>query len=154
MELTLALEKQLLEKEKELLLEHQKKFDELVEHHENRLMIALSNQATQLTNATKGEVEKNEILIRKQLNDEFTHQLALLRQEQVKTLLEAQEAVISQSAQIVGIRSLISSEFGKTTVSANVHALSAAVLLIETALLSGSPVDREISSLKKHSEGY
>lgn len=152
-ELTISLEKKLLEKEKELLAEHQKKLEELTENHEKRLGEALSRQALQLTNVTKSEVEKNENALRSQLQEEFTHQVALLRQEHVKTSLQAQEAVIEQATHVKNLNELISSEFGKTTVSAQVHGLSAATLLIETALLSGTPVNREVAALKKHAQG-
>jgi hypothetical protein len=152
-ELTISLEKKLLEKEKELLTEHQKKLTELSENHEKRLGEALSKQALQLTNVTKSEVEKNENALRSQLQEEFTHQVAMLRQEHVKASLQAQEAVIEQSTHVKNLNELISTEFQKTTVSAQVHGLSAATLLIETALLSGTPVTREVAALKKHAQG-
>lgn len=153
-ELNFALEKKLLEKEKELLTEHQRKISELSETYEKRLAEALSNQALLLTNSTKSEVEKSENLLRIQLQEEFTHQLAMLRQEHVKKSLQAQEAVIEQSVQLKNLRELISTEFGKTTVSSNVHGLSAAVLLIQTALLSGASVQNEIEALKVHAKGF
>jgi hypothetical protein len=152
-ELTISLEKKLLEKEKELLLEHQKKLEELSESHEKRLSESLSKQALQLTNVTKSEVEKNEMALRAQLQEEFTHQVALLRQEHMKSSLQAQESVIEQATHVKNLNDLIATEFGKTTVSAQVHGLSAATLLIETALLSGTPVNREVAALKKHAQG-
>jgi hypothetical protein len=152
-DLKLDFEKQLLEKERQLLIEHQQKSEELAAAHERKLIDALSTQAVQLTSSTKSEVEKSEIALRAQLQEEFTHQIALLRQEHVKKTLQAQESVTRQFVQVKDLNKLISNEFGKTTVSASVHALSAAVLLIETALLSGAPVDREIAALKKHAQG-
>lgn len=152
-ELNITLEKKLLEKEKELLSEHHRKISELSEAYEKRLADALSNQALQLTNATKSEVEKNENMLRIQLQEEFTHQVAMLRQEHVKKSLQAQEAVLEQSVQIKALSDLVSTEFGKTTVSANVHGLSASVLLIESALLSGASVQKEVAALKNHASG-
>lgn len=153
LELNLESEKKLSEKEKELILENQKKIDELVANFESRLSDALSNQAIILTNKTQGEVEKNIQKVTKELNEDASHQFAVLRQEYSKQLLKAQEDFIGQREQIKSLRNLVSNEFGKTTVSANTHALSASVLLIENALLSGASVEKEINTLKKYSQG-
>jgi hypothetical protein len=146
-------EKKFYEKERELYNEHERRVTEMTEGYEKRLVEALSNQALKLMNHTKEEKEASEALLTSQLQEEFTHRMALLKQEQMKRSLQAQEAVIEQGVQVKKLMDLVSLEFGKTTVSTNVHGLSAAVFLIETALLSGTPVEREIAALKKHAQG-
>jgi len=58
LELSSKLERKHFEQEKQLILEHKKKIDELFKNFEDRLAEALSNQAIKLTSATK-EKEKN-----------------------------------------------------------------------------------------------
>jgi hypothetical protein len=152
-ELTLEMERRLLDKEKELIQAHQQKQDQLFESHERRLLEALSSQATQMSRSTQSEVDKREGEVRAALEDQHNHDLAVLREQHVKRMLEMENDIVGHGVHLDALKDIVATEFGKSTVSSRVHGLSAAVLMAERALLSGAPLHKEIEALKTYGKG-
>lgn len=152
-ELTVEMERRVLEKERELMNVYQQKQEEIQLSYEKRLQEALSTQAEKLSRGTKEEVEKREAELRAELTDEHTHELAMLKERHVKSLLEVQNEVTANNAQLAALRDVVDQEFGRTTVSSSSHALSAAVLMAESALRSSSSAKKELEALRVYAGG-
>jgi len=150
-ELVLESEKKVFELEKSLRVESQRALDDLHVAQESRLHKALVEQHDSLKTQFTQELEKVQTSITQALKEEHTHEVALIKEARVKSMIEVNQHLKATNGEIAAIRKFVDSEFDKVTVSTAAHALSAAVLIAEEALLKNAPAEEVIKSLQKFS---
>lgn len=148
-EVQLDYEKKLLELEKSLRKESSKTIEELQIAQETRVHNALVEQEQKLKSDYESRFAKEAENMTKKLHEDHNLEVAMLKKEHVSDMLKSQKDVKATNALVTEIHKVVESEFGKTTVSAGTHALSAAVLMAQEVLSQATPADKALSTLKK-----
>ena len=148
-ELKLESERKLFELEKNLRHESSAEVEKLHIAQESRVHNALTQQEHELTSKFESDLNKETALLAKNLDEQHTLEVAMMKENHVKQMLETQQAIKATNSEISALTKVVDSEFGKVTVSASTHALAAAVLLAEDALVRSAPAGKAIDALKK-----
>lgn len=152
-ELLVEAERRLFEKEKGLINSYRSEIDDLKRAHEKELQNSLAEQQKQLADLSVVDLEKAQAALQEDMNQAHTLQMAMVKEQHVKSLLQVQNDVSANNIQLALLRDAVKSEFDKTCVSHETHAMSAAVLLMERALLAGKNVKNEVAVLKAFAPG-
>jgi hypothetical protein len=152
-ELLVESERRVFEKEKVLINSYRSEIDDLKRAHEKELSTALAEQQKQLMDLSVVDMEKAQTALQEDMNQAHSLQMAMVKEQHVKNLLQVQNDVSANNIQLAMLRDAVKNEFDKTCVSHETHALSAAVLLMERALLAGKSVKAEVAVLKNFAAG-
>ena len=147
-EVMMEADRKVFDKEKELIRSHQIELEGLKYAHQKQLEAKLAEQQQALKSASAAELDAAQKALTDDLMRGHMLELAQVKESHVKKLLEVQNDVTENNREVASLRDIVMEHFDKVVVSGDVHALSAAVLLMETGLLGGKSVKTEVDALR------
>ena len=141
--------KAIYSKEKDLSVEFDRKLHTIQGNFELQLREALKSQADVFSRNLSQQLEGQKADILQQAEDDANIQVAQIKRDTAAKLLEHQNTVSKVETQLADINNVINSRETLRMLSNSLHKQSAALLAFENALVSSSPLSKEIVAMKE-----
>merc|ERR1711871_1178745 len=140
--------KAIYSKEKDLSVEFDRKLHTIQGNFELQLREALKSQADVFSRNLSQQLEGQKADILQQAEEDANIQVAQIKRDTATKLLEHQNTVSKVETQLADINKVIDSRETLRMLSNSLHKQSAALLAFENALVSSSPLKKEITAMK------
>lgn len=140
--------KAIYSKEKDLSVEFDRKLHTIQGNFELQLREALKSQADVFSRNLVQQLEGQKADILQQAEDDANIQVAQIKKDTASKLLEHQTTVSKVETQLADINKIVDSRETLRMLSNSLHKQSAALLAFENALVSSSPLKREVVAMK------
>ena len=141
--------KAIYSKEKDLSVEFDRKLHTIQGNFELQLREALKSQADVFSRNLSQQLEGQKADILQQAEEDANIQVAQIKRDTATKLLEHQNTVSKVETQLADINKVIDSRETLRMLSNSLHKQSAALLAFENALVSSSPLKKEITAMKE-----
>eukprot|EP00598_Pedospumella_elongata_P001815 CAMPEP_0184971884 /NCGR_PEP_ID=MMETSP1098-20130426/4014_1 /TAXON_ID=89044 /ORGANISM="Spumella elongata, Strain CCAP 955/1" /LENGTH=536 /DNA_ID=CAMNT_0027494081 /DNA_START=309 /DNA_END=1919 /DNA_ORIENTATION=+ len=149
-ELELEVKKLLFQYEQDSTAKSASKLREIEATYQKQLEDTIRAQAEGFHATLKKELEEQSKRIHTELQDDLNHQVAILRKDQVKELLELQPQISSVVSQLGAVKIATDRTAAAIKQTIDIHQLSAAVLSLEMALSSTTHYEDDDNFIAHH----
>jgi len=149
-ELELEVKKLLFQYEQDSTAKSASKLREIEATYQKQLEDTIRAQAEGFHATLKKELEEQSKSIHTELQDDLNHQVAILRKDQVKELLELQPQISSVVSQLGAVKIATDRTAAAIKQTIDIHQLSAAVLSLEMALSSPTHYEDDDNFIAHH----
>jgi len=147
-ELELEANKMLISREQDLLLVAHAKAQEHLVKQEEVMNNALRSQAEGFHSTLTQKLIEQEKEVHARFQDELNHQVATLKAEHSKQLLDTQARIERLEGELIAFYKIADANSERKDTSINLHRHSAAILALEDALASSRPIGKELNAVK------
>jgi ribosomal protein S6 len=136
--------------EQELTTKSSNKLREVESTYQKQLEDTIRAQAEGFHSTMKKELSEQSAKIHTELQDDLNHQVAVLRKDQVKELLDLQPEIQSVVTQLGAVKLAADRTAEAIKQTIDIHQLSAAVLSLELALTSPTHYEEDDHFIAQH----
>ena len=149
-ELEFEVKKLLFQYEQDATANSASKLREVESSYQKQLEDTIRAQAEGFHSTLKKELEEQSKKIHTELQDDLNHQVAVLRKDQVKELLELMPEIQSVTTQLGAVKLATDRTAAAIKQTIDIHQLSAAVLSLELALTSPTHYEQDDKFIAHH----